>query len=279
MTRTTTGETVTFGFGTLPRGVAAGTYPTATITITSDVDRPVSQPTVTVSFGAPTYTVAEGGTIAVPVFLSDAPGRKVLIPLTETPGGGATRDDYYDVLSRLTYSPTQDSWLFTFTATNDTDDDDGETVTFGFGTLPRGVAAGTYPTATITITSDVDRPVSQPTVTVSFGAPTYTVAEGGTIAVPVFLSDAPGREVLIPLTETPGGGATRDDYYDVLSRLIYSPTQDSGSSPSPPPMTRTTTTEKPSHSASARSPPASPREPTRPPPSPSPATSAHRCRQ
>ena len=217
------GETVTFGFGTLPAGVAVGTYPTATITITSDVDPPVSA--VTVSFGAPTYTVPEGGTIAVTVFLSDAPGREVLIPLTETPGGGTTRDDYYDVLSRLIYSPTQTSWLFTFTATNDTDDDDGETVTFGFDTLPPGVAAGTYPTTTITITGRVDRPASA--VTVSFGAPTYTVPEGGTIAVPVVLSDAPGREVLIPLTETPGGGATRDDYYDVLSRLIYSPTQTS----------------------------------------------------
>ena len=222
------GKTVTLGFGTLPPGVAAGTYPTATITITDNDDAPVPPPTVTVSFGAPTYTVPEGGTISVTVLLSDAPGREVLIPLTETPGGGATRDDYYGVLSRLIYSPTQTSWLFTFTATNDTDDDDdGKTVTLGFGTLPPGVAAGTYPTATITITDNDDAPVPPPTVTVSFGAPTYTVPEGGTISVTVLLSDAPGREVLIPLTETPGGGATRDDYYGVLSRLIYSPTQTS----------------------------------------------------
>ena len=221
------GKTVTLGFGTLPPGVAAGTYPTATITITDNVDPPAPPPTVTVSFGAPTYTVPEGGTISVTVLLSDAPGREVLIPLTETPGGGATRDDYYGVLSRLIFGPTQTSWLFTFTATDDTDDDDGKTVTLGFGTLPPGVAAGTYPTATITITDNVDPPAPPPTVTVSFGAPTYTVPEGGTILVTVLLSDAPGREVLIPLTETPGGGATHDDYYDILSRLIFGPTQTS----------------------------------------------------
>ena len=220
------GKTVTLGFGTLPPGVAAGTYPTATITITDNVDPPAPPPTVTVSFGAPTYTVPEGGTISVTVLLSDAPGREVLIPLTETPGGGATRDDYYGVLSRLIFGPTQTSWVFTFTATDDTDDD-GKTVTLGFGTLPPGVAAGTYPTATITITDNVDPPAPPPTVTVSFGAPTYTVPEGGTISVTVLLSDAPGREVLIPLTETPGGGATRDDYYGVLSRLIFGPTQTS----------------------------------------------------
>ena len=176
--------------------MAAGTYPTATITITSDVDRPVSQPTVTVSFGAPTYTVAEGGTILVPVFLSDALGREVLIPLTETPGGGATRDDYHDVLSRLIYSPTQTSWLFTFTATNDTDDDDGETVTFGFGTLPRGVAAGTYPTATITITGyDTSALGDRPAVIVTPSMLTFP--EGSARTYTVVLTSRPTGSVRV----------------------------------------------------------------------------------
>ena len=52
-----------------------------------------------------------------------------------------------------------------------------------------------------------------PVLTVSFGSASYTVTEGGdAAAAAVVLSGDPGREVTIPLTAVPGGGADADDY-------------------------------------------------------------------
>ena len=51
-------------------------------------------------------------------------------------------------------------------------DDDGESVKFAFGTLPDAVTAGTTDESVVTITDD-----DVPSVTVSFGAATYTVEE------------------------------------------------------------------------------------------------------
>ena len=179
---------------------------------------------ITVSYGATTYTVPAGGTVAVTVTLSGPPGREVVVPLTDTPGGGATSDDYYGVLPRVTFGATQTIWTFTVTAPTDPDGDDGETITLGFENLPPGVTVGTYPTAIITIT-DSDDPPRLPPVTVSYRSPTSTVPEGGTVAVTVTLSGPPGREVVVPLTDTPGNGATSDDYYGVLPRLTFDATQ------------------------------------------------------
>ena len=52
-------------------------------------------------------------------------------------------------------------------------DDDGESVLLAFGALPTGVRAGATDETTVSITDDDD-----PAVTVSFGAATYTAAEG-----------------------------------------------------------------------------------------------------
>ena len=52
-----------------------------------------------------------------------------------------------------------------------------------------------------------------PTVAVSFGSGSYTATEGGDAAtVAVTLSADPGRDVTIPLTASPAGGAAADDY-------------------------------------------------------------------
>ena len=56
----------------------------------------------------------------------------------------------------------------------------------------------------------VNRP---PTVAVSFGAASYTATEGGDAASVVVALDAdPKRDVTIPLTATPAGGAAAEDY-------------------------------------------------------------------
>ena len=54
---------------------------------------------------------------------------------------------------------------------------------------------------------------SPPALTVSFGSTSYTATEGGdAAAVSVVLSGDPQREVTIPLTAAPGGGAGVEDY-------------------------------------------------------------------
>ena len=94
-------------------------------------------------------------------------------------------------------------------------DDDGESVKLAVGTLPMGVSAGsTRRDDAVAIADDDD-----PQVTVSFGASTYSVAEGGTVEVTVTLDKDPERTVSIPLTTTNQGGASSaSDYSGVPAR-------------------------------------------------------------
>ena len=164
-------ESVLLGFGAnLPIRITQGVTNEATVSITDDDD-----PQVTVSFGAGTYTVPEGGTQLVTVNLSADPERTVVIPLTTMPQDGADTTDYSVPLS-VTFNANETSKTITFNATHDTEDDDNESVRLSFGTnLPSRVTQGATNEASVRITDDDD-----PQVTVSFGAGTYTVPEGGT---------------------------------------------------------------------------------------------------
>ena len=181
------------------------------VTVTDD------DPDVTVSFGAMSYTVAEGNSVTVTVSLDVAPGRDVTIPITRT-NQGASNSDYSGVPASVTFSPTEMSKTISFSATGDTEDDDGESVVLGFGTnLPGGVSAGTTAATTVTITDDDD-----PQVTVSFDQAAYTVAEGDMVTVTVTLSADPERTVVIPLTHTPQGSTTSADYSGVPANVTFS---------------------------------------------------------
>ena len=211
-------ETVALGFGTRPTGVSAGTTSTTTVSITDN-----DEPAVTVSFGASSYTAAEGSTVSVEVKLNQDPERTVAIPITSTPGDGAEAADYSGVPASVTFDAGETSKTFTFSATDDSDDDDGETVALGFGaSLPTGVTAGTTSTTTVTIT-DNDEPPPPPVtqVTVSFGAASYTVTEGSTVSVEVKLDQDPERTVVIPITDTAGGGAVAADYSGVPASVTF----------------------------------------------------------
>ena len=191
--------------------MTAGTTSTTTVTITDDDD-----PAVTVSFGAASYTVTEGSTVSVEVKLDQDPERTVVIPITTTPGDGATTADYSGVPANVTFNSGETSKAIAFAATDDTVDDDGETVALGFGTPPSGVTAGTTSTTTVTITDNDD-----PAVTVSFGAASYTVTEGSTVSVEVKLDQDPERTVVIPITATPGDGAEDADYSGVPQNVTF----------------------------------------------------------
>ena len=208
------GESVKLGFGTLPGGVSAGTTPEATVSINDD-----DVPSVTVSFERSTYAVDEGGDVTVTVTLDADPERTVTIPLTATNQDGATSADYSVVPASLTFGSNDTSKTVTFTAVQDDVDDDGESVKLGFGnTLPDGVTAGTTPETTVSINDD-----DAPSVTVSFGQSSYSVDEGGTVEVKVTLSADPERDVTVPLTATPQGGASSSDYSGVPTSVTFVP--------------------------------------------------------
>ena len=219
------GESVKLSFGTLPTtpiAVAAGTTDEATVTITDDDD-----PQVTVSFGSAAYTVAESddtgtanateNTVEVTVTLSADPERTVVIPIEKTNEGGASGSDYSGVPQNVTFEAGETSKSFTFTAAHDTVDDDGESVKLSFGSsLPAGVSAGTTDEATVSITDDDD-----PQVTVSFGAVSYTVAEGSSQTITVSLDEDPERTVTIPIETTNEGGASDSDYTGVPQSVTF----------------------------------------------------------
>ena len=63
-----------------------------------------------------------------------------------------------------------------------------------------------------------------PAVTVSFGAASYTAVEGASVTVTVRLSEAPEREVAVPLTATNRAGATDGDY-SIPANVVFGATE------------------------------------------------------
>ena len=207
------GESVKLTFGTMPTGVSAGTNDEASVSITNVS----AQNSLTVNFGASGYGMTEGDTAVVKVTLSTVPGSEVTIPLTKVEQGGASSADYSGVPAGLTFGSSDTEKTFTFSSTEDTIDDDGESVKLGFGMLPDGITAGSTSETTVDIIDD-DAPA---TVTVSFEQGTYTVAEGGSVAVKVKLDEDPERTVTIPITKAGQGGATSADYSGVPTGVTF----------------------------------------------------------
>ena len=130
--------------------MTAGTTSTTTVTITDNDD-----PLVAVSFGASSYTVGEGSTVSVEVKLNQDPERMCVIPITATPGDGATTADYSGVPQDVTFNSGETQKSFVFTAETDTDDDHGESVRLSFGSMPdAGMSEGSPSEARVTITDD-----------------------------------------------------------------------------------------------------------------------------
>ena len=210
------GKSVLLAFGApLPGGVSLGTTVTTTVSITDDDD-----PQVAVSFDRASYRVLEGDTVTVGVTLSGDPKRTVEIPLTATDYGGVTSVDYSGVPTSVTINAGETSKTFEFMAMADDASDTGESVMIGFGTsLPSRVTEGTPNEARVTINQMSTQLGSG--VTVSFGASSYTVAEGGMQSVTVSLSAGPSQTTVIPLTATNQGGATAADYSVVPMSVTF----------------------------------------------------------
>ncbi len=184
-------ETFTVTLHSAANATLAGAQATlaATGTIVDNDD-----PAVTVAFATGTYTATEGGAAAtVQVQLSGDPERTVDIPLTHTPGTGATAADYSGVPESVTFASGETEKTFAVSATDDDVDEDEETVTLGFGTRPDGVTLGSQSSATVTLADDDARGV---TVT-----PTaLTVDEGGDETYTVVLDSEPTADVAVTVT-------------------------------------------------------------------------------
>ena len=111
--------------------------------------------TLRVAFSAPRYLVREGGSVEVTVRMIDqtnGPALSVTIPLTVTPGGGATEEDYADVPESVTITAPANTGTFVVTAVADPHHDHAETITLGFRRpLPSGVTTSSPDTAVVTI--------------------------------------------------------------------------------------------------------------------------------
>ena len=127
--------------------------------------------TVTVSFGASSYTAIEGSAAAtVTVALDADPGRDVTIPLTASPAGGAAAEDY-TVAESVTFAGGGAlSQTVVVTAVADDTAEEGESVMLGFGALPDGVEAGATTSAAVTLADAAPEAVN----TAPTGLPTIT---------------------------------------------------------------------------------------------------------
>ncbi len=164
---------------------------------------------VAVSFAVAALSVDEGEEIEVTVTLAEAPtpGTTVTVPLVATRGAGLEADEYSDLSGGSVIFGSGDvSQSFTVTTVEDTADEPDAVLTLTFGPLPAGYIVGTHAELALTVVDD-DHPI----VSATFDRATATVSEGGTVAVTVNLSQAPEREVVLPLVATRGANFAADE--------------------------------------------------------------------
>ena len=164
-----------------------------TETLTGGATGEVIPAQVTVSFGAADYTAAEGGAAAtVTVILDKDPHRRLTVPLTAAPGGGAVAADYA-APAEVVFNAGEMSREATVTASDDEVDDDGESVYLTFGDLPDGVSPGGPASAVVRLTDDDDAGVT-------LGKTALTVAENGSASYTVELDSEPTADVTVTIT-------------------------------------------------------------------------------
>ena len=199
---------------------------------------------VTTNFASTTYSVDEGtGTgnpVPVTVTLSQPYSTAITVAIvarTTGTGMGTAPAGAYSLPSpsNVVFAANQTSRTYTVTTVpNDTDAAaaaETQTLVLDFGTLPNTVVAGGRTSTTITIRDD-----DFPDATVAFGAASYAATEGGSdaeVTVTLTAPASPGtleREVVIPITTTPAGGATAADFSGVESSLTFASTSQGATS-------------------------------------------------
>jgi hypothetical protein len=207
-------ETLSLQLSSVQGGATLGARSTVFLTILDDES--------TLALGAPTYTVAEGSTLAVPVKRSGSLAGTVTVDYATSDGTGVAGTDYTGTSGTLAFGPNVSSRTISVRTTNNTLNEANRT--FGVGLSgPGGTVIGGLASAVATITDN------DPAGTVQFGASGYSVGENGlnaTITVTRTGGTASGVTVAYA---TGGGTATADvDYTSTLGTVSFAANQTSG---------------------------------------------------
>ena len=173
---------------------------------------------IAVSFDTGSVSITEGGSATVTLTLAEAPaaGTTVTAPITATPGAGLGATEYAGVPESVTFNAGETSKSFTVTTVNDTDDEPHRVLTLGLGELPEGYVPGTHHEFVLTILDD-DHPI----VSATFGDAADSAPEGASVTVTVRLSQAPEREVVVPITATQGANLGADEHEAAPSSVTF----------------------------------------------------------
>lgn len=168
---------------------------------------PVTQsPTVTVNYGATSYSVNEGSSVRVTVRLSSAAPGSVTLPVVISRGSAESGDYRVYGLNggRLSFSQGSRTASFVVAALQDADSDH-ERLNLRFGNLLSGYSTGSIAATNITITDD-----DQSRINVNYSAANYSVSEGSSVQVTVRLSSAAPRSLAVPVTLSRGTAESGD---------------------------------------------------------------------
>ena len=170
---------------------------------------------VAVSFAAASLSVDEGDDAVVTVTLAEAPaaGTTVTVPIVST---GSVNTAVVVVPTQAIFAAGESSKSFVMHTLQDTFDEPDEVLTLSFGTLPAGYVPGTHAMFVLTVVDDDD-----PVVSATFGAATASVVEGGSVEVTVGLSQAPEREVVVPIGAARGANLAADEVEGVPADVTF----------------------------------------------------------
>ncbi len=183
-----------------------------------------------VSLSPSPVSVTEGGAAGtITVTLSEAPQARVTLRLTATHLYGASDDDYELSHSTLVFAADQTQASFTIAASDDSRFERDEVVRLGLDVVSTSKPCvrvwDVWRTAWVTLV-DTDAP----DVVVGFSKESYRVEEGGApVTVTAELSEAPQRQVSVPLTFALRGTDRADRYSVSRTELTFAADQTSAS--------------------------------------------------
>ena len=176
-------------------------------------------PSVSVSFGAASYSVGEGAMLEVPVVLSRAHGGGLEIEVLVVALGVSASGDDFSVASSVGFAAGETRKTVLFDAVDDDLVEGSETVELSFGALASGFLAGSTALTTVTI-GDADAAVFE------FGVVSSEVSEGGETVLTLAITNGVTFAVDQVVSIVVGGSATAGDDFvlvDSQNRPLSAP--------------------------------------------------------
>ena len=172
----------------------------------------------TISIGDTVVTEGDGTTPGFPVSISSESSFTVTVTYTTSDRDAEGGSDYFVTRGALSIPAGDTSGTILVVVIDDELDEPDERFAVILSNPRHGKLDDDEGIGTI-IDDD------EPPVTVSYEASSYALREGQRVEVAVVLSAPPQRQVVVPLTEAPGRGATDADYYGVPSSVAFGPSQ------------------------------------------------------